>query len=119
MRRACAGAGTRGVARRLIQVADHTRRSSAAHALLVLEQRRTLSGEEQQAGLRFLRDLWAQVDDDMAVLVFTDLSRLAAHQLSMYDAAYLELAARRALVLSCKDGPLRTAAGRAGVPLWA
>jgi predicted nucleic acid-binding protein len=50
------------------------------------------------------------------------LSRLselaAAHDLSVYDAAYLELAERRGLVLGCKDGPLRAAARRAGVALW-
>jgi predicted nucleic acid-binding protein len=39
--------------------------------------------------------------------------------LSVYDAAYLELAQRRGLVLGCKDGPLRTAARQAGVSLWA
>jgi predicted nucleic acid-binding protein len=43
----------------------------------------------------------------------------AAHLLSVYDAAYLELAQRRQLVLGCKDGPLRTAARRAGVRLRA
>jgi predicted nucleic acid-binding protein len=42
----------------------------------------------------------------------------AAHRLSVYDAAYLELAQRRRLALGCKDGPLRTAAKRAGVRLW-
>ena len=56
----------------------------------------------------------------MSALAFSRLSELAAaHQLSVYDAAYLELAARRRLVLGCKDGPLRTAARRAGVSLWA
>jgi predicted nucleic acid-binding protein len=55
----------------------------------------------------------------MASLAFSRLSDLAAaHQLSVYDAAYLELAQRRNLVLGCKDGPLRTAARRAGVRLW-
>jgi predicted nucleic acid-binding protein len=47
------------------------------------------------------------------------LSELAAaHQLSIYDAAYLELAQRRQLVLGCHDGPLRKAARRVGVDLW-
>lgn len=50
----------------------------------------------------------------------TRLSELAAeYQLSVYDAAYLELAPRRRLVLGCKDGPLRSAATRAGVGLRA
>jgi predicted nucleic acid-binding protein len=55
----------------------------------------------------------------MASLAFTTLSELAtAHNLSVYDAAYLELAQRRKLVLGCKDGPLREAARRCGVSLW-
>jgi predicted nucleic acid-binding protein len=60
-----------------------------------------------------------RVDNEMAALAFSRLSELASdHQLSVYDAAYLELAQRRQLVLGCKDGPLRTAAGQAGVDLW-
>jgi predicted nucleic acid-binding protein len=55
----------------------------------------------------------------MALLAFSRLSELAsAHDLSVYDAAYLELAQRRRLVLGCKDGPLRTAARRTGVSPW-
>ena len=56
----------------------------------------------------------------MAQLAFSRLSELAsAHELSVYDAAYLELARRKGLTLACKDGPLRKAARRAGVALWA
>ena len=33
-----------------------------------------------------------------------------AHQLSAYEAAYLELAIRQALPLACLDGKLKTAA---------
>ena len=36
----------------------------------------------------------------------------------VYDAAYIELAQRRHLVLGCKDGPLRKAARQSGVSLW-
>lgn len=60
-----------------------------------------------------------RVDHEMASLAFSRLSELAsAHQLSVYDAAYLELAQRRHLVLGCKDGPLRKAARQSGVSLW-
>jgi predicted nucleic acid-binding protein len=55
----------------------------------------------------------------MVSLAFTTLSELAsAYHLSVYDAAYLELARRRRLVLGCKGGPLREAAKRCGVRLW-
>lgn len=91
-----------------------------ANALIVLVRRGKLREDERQAGLRWLRGLRLRVDHDMAALGFSRLSELAAaHKLSVYDAAYLELAERRRLVLGCKDGPLRTAARRAGVSLWA
>jgi predicted nucleic acid-binding protein len=90
-----------------------------ANALSVLVRRRKLTEEERQAGLGWLHALPLRVDHDMAALAFTTLSELAsAHHLSVYDAAYLELAQRRKLVLGCKDGPLRGAARRCGVSLW-
>jgi predicted nucleic acid-binding protein len=90
-----------------------------ANALSVLQRRRKLTEDERQAGLGWLRGLPLRIDHEMAMLAFSRLSELAsAHQLSVYDAAYLELAQRRRLVLGCKDGPLRTAARRARVSLW-
>jgi predicted nucleic acid-binding protein len=91
-----------------------------ANALIVLVRRRKLSDDERQAGLGWLRGLRVRVDHEMSALAFSRLSELAVtHQLSVYDAAYLELAVRRRLVLGCKDGPLRAAAAAAGVRLWA
>lgn len=91
-----------------------------ANALIVLVRRRKLGEDERQAGLGWLRGLRIRLDHEMGTLAFSRLSRLAAqHQLSVYDAAYLELAERRKLALGCKDGPLRAAARRAGVTLWA
>lgn len=90
-----------------------------ANALIVLVRRRKLSEGERQAGLGWLRGLRLRIDHDMSSLALSRLSELAvAHQLSVYDAAYLELAQRRALVLGCKDGALRKAARHAGVSLW-
>ena len=90
-----------------------------ANALTVLVRRRKLTEDERQTGLGWLRGLRLRVDHDMASLAFSRLSELATtHQLSVYDAAYLELAQRRKLVLGCKDGPLRKAAKHSGVSLW-
>jgi predicted nucleic acid-binding protein len=90
-----------------------------ANALIVLVRRRKLVEDERQVGLAWLRGLRVRVDHEMSALAFSRLSELAAtHQLSVYDAAYLELAQRRKLRLGCTDGPLRTAAKRAGVGLW-
>lgn len=90
-----------------------------ANALTVLVRCRRLIEAERQAGLGWLRGLPLRIDHEMASLAFSRLSELAsAHQLSVYDAAYLELAQRRKLVLGCKDGPLRKAAKQSGVSLW-
>jgi predicted nucleic acid-binding protein len=90
-----------------------------ANALTVLQRRRKLTEDERQDGLGWLRGLPLRIDHETAMLAFSRLSELAsAHQLSVYDAAYLELAQRRRLVLGCGDGPLRKAARRAGVGLW-
>ena len=90
-----------------------------ANALAVLGRRRKLTELERQTGLGWLRGLPVRVDHEMASLAFSRLSELAsAHQLTVYDAAYLELAQRRKLVLGCKDGPLRHAARQSGVEVW-
>lgn len=91
-----------------------------ANALTVLTRRRKLTEDERQAGLGWLRRLPLRLDHEMAQLAFSRLSELAsAHELSVYDAAYLELAQRKGLALACKDGPLRKAARQAGIDLWA
>ena len=90
-----------------------------ANALLVLVRRKKLSEDDRQTGLGWLRGLRLRIDPDAATLALSRLSELAAtHDLSVYDAAYLELAQRRRLVLGCKDGPLRKAAKQAGVDVW-
>ena len=90
-----------------------------ANALIVLVHRRKLADDERREGLGWLHGLCVRVDHEMSALAFSRLSELAgAHQLSVYDAAYLELAQRRRLMLACTDGPLRSAAKRAGVDLW-
>jgi predicted nucleic acid-binding protein len=89
-----------------------------ANALLVLVRRGKLTEEERQRALSALGQLSVAVDHEMATLAFTELSALASrHGLSIYDAAYLELALRTKLPLACKDGPLRAAAKRCRVRL--
>jgi predicted nucleic acid-binding protein len=90
-----------------------------ANALTILVRRRKLTDDERKTGLGWFRGLPLRIDHEMAQLAFSRLSELAAaYQLSVYDAAYLELAQRRKLPLACKDGPLRKAARQAGVGLW-
>ncbi|HEV2718913.1 MAG TPA: type II toxin-antitoxin system VapC family toxin [Thermoanaerobaculia bacterium] len=90
-----------------------------ANALVVLVRRRKLTEEEREIALGWLRVLPIRVDHEMSSLAFSRLSELAAaHRLSVYDAAYLELAQRRKLPLSSNNGPLRKAARNCGVQLW-
>jgi predicted nucleic acid-binding protein len=90
-----------------------------ANALTILVRRRKLSEDERQSGLGWLRGLPLRLDHEMASLAFSRLSELAsAYRLSVYDATYLELAQRRQLPLACADGPLRSAARKAGLSLW-
>jgi predicted nucleic acid-binding protein len=90
-----------------------------ANALTVLVRRRKLTIEERRTALGWLSGLRLRVDDEAAGLAFSRLSELAdTYRLSVYDAAYLELAQRRKLALGCADGPLRRAAVRGGVRLW-
>lgn len=89
-----------------------------ANALLVLVRRGKLTEKERQTALGALAQLAVALDHEMASLAFTRLSALASrHGLSIYDAAYLELALRKKLPLACKDGPLRAAAKRCRVKL--
>lgn len=90
-----------------------------ANALTVLVRRRKLTEEDRQTALGWLRGLPIRMDHEMASLAFSKLSELAsAYRLSVYDAAYLELAERRTLALACQDGPLRKAAKQRGIRLW-
>jgi predicted nucleic acid-binding protein len=58
------------------------------------------------------------VDSETAGQAWGATARLAEHhRLTVYDAAYLELALRRRLPLATLDEDLRAAAGAEGVPL--
>ena len=92
--------------------------SEVANALLVLERRKKLSADEREKALSRLASLGASIDEEGPRLAFTATSKLAfEHGLSVYDACYLELAARRKLALASRDDTLRAAAKRSGVKL--
>jgi predicted nucleic acid-binding protein len=90
-----------------------------ANALIVLVRRRKMSDDDRRVALGWLSGLPVRIDAEAASLAFNRLSELAGtHQLSVYDASYLELALRRKMPLACLDGPLRKAATQAGVSSW-
>ncbi len=82
-----------------------------ANSLLVLLRRRRLLTEERDRALEALGRLPFVVDDQGCRFAFGRISELAAeHGLSIYDAAYLELAVRRQLPLASRDDALAKAA---------
>ena len=88
-----------------------------ANGLLVVDRRKVITGNQRQRSLERLAALRLTVDDGEARNAFGRTSALAEqHGLSVYDAAYLELALRRNLPLATRDRALHSAAQRSGVP---
>ena len=72
----------------------------------------------RQASLADLSSLPISIDPETDRRAWDDTLQLAhLHRLTLYDAAYLELAKRRALPLATLDSQLRTAAHTEGVTL--
>jgi len=90
-----------------------------ANGLLMAERRGKLTAAEVDYGLRRLEIVAAQAIEIDAVGVPTIRAAFSAgyaHQLTAYDATYLELARREGLPLATLDKSLRVAAGKAGIP---
>lgn len=89
-----------------------------ANALLVAVRRRLITVPQRQSALSLLSLLRLAVDEDTHRQAFSRTSDLAARfSLSVYDAAYLELAQRKSLPLGTRDESLRAAAHKCGVKL--
>ena len=85
------------------------------NALVVNERRGRLTSADTHATLADLRDVALHIDYNHDGDVVLELAR--RHELSVYDAAYLELAQRRGLALATLDRRLSRAAGTAGVAI--
>ena len=86
-----------------------------ANGLLVAQRRKLLTASERTRALARLSGLALTVDDVDARVAFDRTSALAMrHGLSVYDAAYLEVALRRTLPIASRDEALLSAAARAG-----
>jgi predicted nucleic acid-binding protein len=74
---------------------------------------------DTQNWTQFLSSLPIAVDPETVARAWTDTLSLArAHDLTSYDASYLELALRLGLPLASLDKQLKSAAQAAGVPLY-
>ena len=90
-----------------------------ANALLVGERRKRSTEAETLKWTRILSALPIVVDSDTNAHAWSDTLSLArGHNLTAYDAAYLELAIRRGLPLATIDSKLKGAAQSVGVPLF-
>jgi predicted nucleic acid-binding protein len=88
------------------------------NALAMAERRKRVDRDTRHRLAGLLRELPIRVDIDSAAMAWTDTAALAErHQLTLYDASYLEVARRLALPLGTLDGALRKAADSIRVPL--
>lgn len=84
-----------------------------ANALLVAERRGRLDRHGVEQRLALLATLPISIDSDTDAIAWSDTILLArAERLTLYDAAYLELAIRRNVELASLDRDLRRAAKR-------
>ncbi len=90
-----------------------------ANGLLAAQRRGLVTASERKRALQQMSALTVTVDDEGVRTAFGRTSALAEeHGLSVYDAAYLEVALRRALPLASRDRAILTAAGREGVEVF-
>ena len=85
------------------------------NALVVNERRGRIGAEDVRASLADLAEMRISFDTDHDGGAVLDLAR--RHGLSVYDAAYLEVAARRALPIASLDLRLRQAAAASRIAL--
>jgi predicted nucleic acid-binding protein len=89
-----------------------------ANALLIAVRRKRIPSEDVQQFLEDLEVLPIRVDTTTKNLVRTGVLPLAEqYELTVYDAAYLELAIREGLPLATLDNDMRKASRAAGVSL--
>jgi predicted nucleic acid-binding protein len=90
-----------------------------ANVLVVGERRKRSTEAQASAFLVRLAGLPIVVDGQTVARAWSDTIALARyHQLSTYDAAYLELAVRKSLPLATLDDKLENAAKAIGVPFF-
>ena len=91
-----------------------------ANALLVGERRQRMTPADTAQFLSLLGTFPITLDDQTTARAWVETLSLArARNLSVYDAAYLELSMRRGLPLATLDARLKAAAIAVGVSLFA
>jgi predicted nucleic acid-binding protein len=86
------------------------------NVLMLAERKKRMSEKMRREQLAMLKGLGIEIDEFSTSQAWTETTRLAQiYGLSVYDAAYLELALRLNLPLGTLDRDLRKAATEAGV----
>ncbi len=94
-------------------------RLEIANSLTFAIRRKRIDAEFRRAALADLALLDIKTDSQTEAHAWSDTLDLADRfQLTAHDAAYLELAQRRALPLATLDGPLRAAGEALGIAVW-
>lgn len=89
------------------------------NTLLVGERRKRISRDRRLHFMSYICELPLVTDNDFSLEVWYKTNELAAqHDLTAYDAAYLELAARLHLPLATHDKALKKAAKKCGIKLY-
>ena len=89
-----------------------------ANTLLVAQRRGRLTDEQRLSQLNKLAGLEVEIDRSVESHPWDAVSTIAIrHRLTVYDAAYLELAQRRRLPIATLDNALRRAAADSGVTI--
>ena len=97
-------------------VAPSLWRLEVGNALQTAIRRKRITAEIRESALADLRALDVEIDSETDQRAWSATLRLAErHKLTLYDAAYLELADRRALPLASLDVALCAAAASIGV----
>jgi predicted nucleic acid-binding protein len=87
-----------------------------ANVLVLAERRKRITEAEAGKWLNYLRLLPIRIDKETAARAWSEVLQVArSHELSAYDAAYLELALRLGLPLASLDDRLTAAAEAVGV----
>lgn len=90
-----------------------------ANGLIMAERRKRASQADITEALGLVACLPVRTDDETASRVGSDSAALARqYGLTIYDAAYLEIAMRRGASLATTDNALAKAAKAAGVPIF-
>ncbi len=88
------------------------------NVLVQAEKKGRINADKTAEFIELVHSFYLEVDNQAAEIAFDELLPLCrAHQLTSYDAVYLELAVRRKLPLATLDEPLRKAAKKLGVKL--